>query len=98
MNRKNKHLCQTWQDFDDLHSLCVIFDPLNEFIASLCSEDSVTFLAIKPALSVLKNSILAPRQNVRSILALDRTSEIKKKVLEHMEGKYDIEDISKYHI
>ena len=41
-DRKNKHLCPAWQDLEVLESLHAVFNPLNDFTDSLCSEDKVT--------------------------------------------------------
>ena len=82
-DRKNKHLCPTWQDLDVLESLHAVFNPLNDFTDSLSGEDRVTMSTIKPVLSVLQRSVLASTSDDTTL-----TSDVKGNVWQYLETKY----------
>ena len=85
---KNKYLCPTWQDLDVLESLHAVFNPLNDFTDSLSGEEKVTMSTIKPVLSVLLQSVLAPSSDDTTL-----TSDVKSNVWQYIEAKYEDQNI-----
>ena len=79
---KSRHLCPSWQDIEVLESLQA------DFTDSLLGENCVTVSAIAAVLHILKTDVLADSVDDSTL-----TSDIKKRILEYMENKYEPEDI-----
>ena len=79
---KSRHLCPSWQDIEVLESLQA------HFTDSLLGENCATVSAIAAVLHILKTDVLADSVDDSTL-----TSDIKKRILEYMENKYEPEDI-----
>lgn len=83
-DRKTRHLVPSWQDLDVQESVNLALRPLQEFTDALSGEIYVSVSYVKPALHLLKTSVLVEKED-----DTDLTKSIKVKILDYMNTKYD---------
>ena len=88
-DRKTTHLVPTWQDVEVLESVQSAIRPLADFTDMLSGEKCVTLSSLRPILHIFKTDVLSESDEDTTL-----TADIKRRILEYMEGKYEDSRIS----
>lgn len=88
-DRKTTHLVPTWQDVEVLESVQSAIKPLADFTDMLSGEKCVTLSSLRPVLHIFKTDVLAESDENTTL-----TADIKRRILEYMEDKYQDDRIS----
>lgn len=89
-DKKLRHLIPTWQDIDVLESVSKSLGPMLDFTDALSGDEYVSVSFVKPVLQLFNTSLLEMREE-----DTDLTKNIKKKMLDYLNEKYEDDDTQK---
>ncbi|XP_056119514.1 E3 SUMO-protein ligase ZBED1-like [Rhinichthys klamathensis goyatoka] len=89
-DKKVRHLIPTWQDIDVLESVSKSLGPLLDFTDALSGDEYVSVSFVKPVLQLFNTSLLEMQEE-----DTDLTKNIKKKILDYLNEKYEDDDTQK---
>ena len=88
-DRASSHLSPSWQDRDVLQSIAAALKGLKTMTDALAAEKCVTVSAVKPLLSHLAEEVLVAEND-----DTDLTKEMKKRIKDDLEARYDDPELS----